>query len=89
MYEDRKISQYGTAMNLIKDISQTDTRSERKNGLKKYEKAMAKYEEAEPITERMAKTAKKGKNRQGSESGCKKTRQTTYFWKKGIGRVSK
>ena len=60
LFEDRKISQYGTANKLINDISINDAKK-RKSGLKRYEKAVAKYEEAEPITERMAKTAKKAR----------------------------
>ena len=60
LYEDRKISQYETANKLINDISINDTKK-RKSGLKRYDKAVAKYEEAEPITERMAKTAKKAR----------------------------
>ena len=84
LYEDRKISQYGTAMNLIKDISQTDTRSERKNGLKKYEKAMAKYEDAEPITERMAKTAKKARTGKEAKAVVKKHDKQPIFKRKAI-----
>ena len=60
LYEDRKISQYETANKLKNDISINDTKK-RKSGLKRYDKAVAKYEEAEPITERMAKTAKKAR----------------------------
>ena len=60
LYEDCKISQYETANKLINDISINDTKK-RKSGLKRYDKAVAKYEEAEPITERMAKTAKKAR----------------------------
>ena len=71
-------------MNLIKDISQTDTRSERKNGLKKYEKAMAKYEEAEPITERMAKTAQKARTGKGAKVVVKKHDKQPIFRRKAL-----
>ena len=77
LYEDRKISQYQTANKLINDISINDTKK-RKTGLKRYDKAVAKYEEAEPITERMAKTAKKA--RTGKEvKAVIKTRQATHL----------
>ena len=58
--EDRTISQYETANKFINDIGINDTKK-RKSGLKRYDKAVAKYEEAEPITERMTKTAKKAR----------------------------
>ena len=60
VYEDRKISQKATAVKLINGISINDTRK-RKPGARRYEKAVAKYEEAESITKRMARAAKKAR----------------------------
>ena len=50
-YEDRKISRKETADKLINDILAKDDK-ELKKGLKEYDKAVAKYEDAKPIGER-------------------------------------
>ena len=83
LYEDRKISQCGTANKLINDISINDTKK-RKSGLKRYEKAVAKYEEAEPITERMAKTAKKARTGKEIKAVVKTHDKQPYFKRKAI-----
>ena len=60
LYEDRKITQLTTAENLINGIA-TNNEKQRTKGLKKYEKAVEKYENTEPITERMRATAEKAR----------------------------
>ena len=83
LYEDRKISQYETANKLINDISINDTKK-RKSGLKRYDKAVAKYEEAEPITERMAKTAKKARTGKEVKAVIKTHDKQPIFKRKAI-----
>ena len=83
LYEDRKISQYETASKLINDISINDTKK-RKSGLKRYDKAVAKYEESEPITERMAKTAKKARTGKEVKAVIKKHDKQPIFKRKAI-----
>ena len=83
MYEDRKISRYETANKLINDISINDTKK-RKSGLKRYDKAVAKYEEAEPITERMAKTAKKARTGKEVKAVVKTHDKQPIFKRKAI-----
>ena len=83
LYEDRKISQYETANKLINDISINDTKK-RKSGLKRYDKAVAKYEESEPITERMAKTAKKARTGKEVKAVIKKHDKQPIFKRKAI-----
>ena len=51
-YEDRKISRKETADKLINGILAKDEK-ELKKGLKEYDKAVAKYEDAKPIRERV------------------------------------
>ena len=48
LYEDRKISQMATAENLLNGLVEGKDK-----GMKAYEKAVAKYQEAEPIGERI------------------------------------
>ena len=83
LYEDRKISRYETANKLINDISINDTKK-RKSGLKRYDKAVAKYEESEPITERMAKTAKKARTGKEVKAVIKKHDKQPIFKRKAI-----
>ena len=83
LYEDRKISRYETANKLINDISINDTKK-RKSGLKRYDKAVAKYEEAEPITERMAKTAKKARTGKEVKAVIKTHDKQPIFKRKAI-----
>ena len=63
LYEERRITQLTTAENLIKGIA-TNNEKQRAKGLKEYEKRIEKYEDKEPIAERMRATAGKGKGRQ-------------------------
>ena len=77
MYEDRKISQLDTALNLIQDITSKDKKRQEK-ALKKYDKAVEKYENIKPIGERMEETVKK------AQKGAKKARLTTQL-KKRVG----
>ena len=51
LYEDRKISQSGTAENLIRGLT-TRNKKELEKGMKQYEKAVEKYHDATPIGER-------------------------------------
>ena len=51
LYEDRKISQSGTAENLIRGLT-TRNKKELEKGMKQYEKAVEKYQDATPIGER-------------------------------------
>ena len=60
LYEDRKITQLTTAENLINGIA-TNNQKQRTKGLKQYEKAIEKYQEQQPITERMKATAEKAR----------------------------
>ena len=64
LYEDRKISQFTTAVNLINGLTMGNAKAKEK-GMKQYEKAVAKYEDKAPITERMKATVKKA--RKGKE----------------------
>ena len=64
LYEDRKTSQFTTAVNLINNMT-TGTAKSKEKGMKAYEKAVAKYEDKAPITERMKATVKKA--RKGKE----------------------
>ena len=60
LYEDRKITQLTTAENLINGIA-TNNQKQRTKGLKQYETAIEKYQEQQPITERMKATAEKAR----------------------------
>ena len=60
LYEDRRITQLTTAESLINGIA-TNNEKQRTKGLKQYEKAVEKYENTEPITERMRETAEKAR----------------------------
>ena len=64
LYEDRKISQFTTAVNLINGMTIGNAKS-REKGNKAYQRAVAKYEDKAPITERMKATVKKA--RKGKE----------------------
>ena len=63
-YEDRKISQFTTAVNSINSMTTGKAKSKEK-GVKQYEKTVAKCEDKARITERMKATAKKA--RKGKE----------------------
>ena len=60
LYEDRKISQFGTAERLIKNIT-TKNDKQKAKGIKEADKSIQKYESATPITEKLAKNAEKAR----------------------------
>ena len=60
LYEDRKISQFTTAINLINGLTTGNAKSKEK-GNKAYQKAVEKYEDKAPITERMRNTPAKAR----------------------------
>ena len=60
LYEDRKISQFTTAVNLIHGMSIGNAKA-REKGVKAYQKAVAKHEDKAPITERMRNTPAKAR----------------------------
>ena len=60
MYEDRKISQFTKAVNLINGLTTGNAKSKEK-GNKAYQKAVEKYEDKAPITERMRNTPAKAR----------------------------
>ena len=60
LYEDRKISQVTTAVNLINGLTTGNAKAKEK-GNKAYQKAVEKYEGATPITERMRNTPAKAR----------------------------
>ena len=70
-------------MKLINDISINDTKK-RKSGFQRYDKAVAKYEEAEPITERMAETAKKARTAKEVKAVIKTHDKQPIFKRKAI-----
>ena len=60
LYQDRKIPQFRTAKALIAGLAKTNER-EKKKAEKKYTKAIEKYEDAQPLSERVKATRKKTK----------------------------
>ena len=60
LYEDRKISQFSTAERLIKNIATTNEK-QRTKGLKEYEKAVEKYEEKKPVSEKQQQALQKAR----------------------------
>ena len=60
LYEDRKISQFTTAVNLINGLTTGNAKAKEK-GNKAYQKAVEKYGGATPITERMRNTPTKAR----------------------------
>ena len=60
LYEDRKISQFTAAVNLINGLTTGNAKSKEK-GNKAYQKAVEKYEDKAPITERMRNTPAKAR----------------------------
>ena len=60
LYQDRKIPQFRTAKALIAGLAKTNER-EKKKAERKYTKAIAKYEDAQPLSERVKATRKKTK----------------------------
>ena len=76
LYEDRRITQLTTAENLIKGIA-TNNEKQRTKGLKQYDKAVEKYEDKEPITERMRETAGKAREAKKVKNVRVRLRQKT------------
>ena len=76
LYEDRKISQFTTAVNLINGLTTGNAKSKEK-GNKAYQKAVEKYEDKAPITERMRNTPAKA--RQAKKEKAVEQKQATSF----------
>ena len=87
LYEDRKISQFTTAVNLINGLTMGNAKAKEK-GVKQYEKAVAKYEDKAPITERMKATVKKARKGKEVKEVVRKTDKQPVFKRKAIGGLS-
>ena len=87
LYEDRKISQFTTAVNLINGMTLGNAKAKEK-GIKQYEKAVAKYEDKAPITERMKATVKKARKGKEVKEVVRKTDKQPVFKRKAIGGLS-
>ena len=87
LYEDRKISQFTTAVNLINNMT-TGTAKSKEKGMKAYEKAVAKYEDKAPITERMKATVKKARKGKEVKEVLRKTEKQPILKRKAIGGIS-
>ena len=81
LYEDRKISQFTTAVNLINGMTIGHAKAKEK-GMKQYEKAVAKYEDKAPITERMKATVKKARKGKEVKEVVRKTDRQPVFKRK-------
>ena len=87
LYEDRKISQFTTAVNLINGLTMGNAKAKEK-GIKRYEKAVAKYEDKAPRTERMKATVKKARKGKEVKEVVRKTDKQPVFNRKAIGGLS-
>ena len=87
LYEDRKISQFTTAVNLINGMTIGNAKA-KEQGMKQYEKAVAKYEDKAPITERMKATVKKARKGKEVKEVVRKTDKQPVFKRKAIGGLS-
>ena len=87
LYEDRKISQFTTAVNLINGLTMGNVKAKEK-GIKQYEKAVAKYEDKAPITERMKATVKKARKGKEVKEVVRKTDKQLVFKRKATGGLS-
>ena len=87
LYEDRKISQFTTAVNLINGLTMGNAKAKEK-GIKQYEKAVAKYEDKAPITERMKATVKKARKGKEVKEVVRKTDKQPVLKRKAIGGLS-
>ena len=76
LYEERRITQLTTAENLIKGIA-TNNEKQRAKGLKEYGKRIEKYEDKEPIAERMRATAGKAREAKKVKNVRVRLRQKT------------
>ena len=87
LYEDRKISQFTTAVNLINGLTMGNAKAKEK-GIKQYEKAVAKYEDKAPIAERMKATVKKARKGKEVQEVLRKTEKQPILKRKAIGGIS-
>ena len=87
LYEDRKISQFTTAVHLINGLTMGNAKTKEK-GIKQYEKAVAKYEDKAPITERMKATVKKARKGKEVKEVVRKADKQPAFKRKAIGGLS-
>ena len=87
LYEDRKISQFTTAVNLINGMTIGNAKAKEK-GIKQYEKTVAKYEDKAPITERMRATVKKARKGKEAKEVVRKTYKQPVLKRKAIGGLS-
>ena len=87
LYEDRKISQFTTAVNLINGMTIGNAKS-REKGNKAYQRAVAKYEDKAPITERMKATVKKARKGKDVKEVVRKTDKQPVLKRKAIGGLS-
>ena len=87
LYEDRKIWQFTTAVNLINGLTMGNAKAKEK-GIKQYEKAVAKYEDKAPITERMKATVKKARKGKEVKEVLRKTEKQPILKRKAIGGIS-
>ena len=87
LYEDRKISQFTTAVNLINGLTMGNAKAKEK-GIKQYEKAVAKYEDKAPITERMKATVKKARKGKAVKEVLRKTEKQPILKRKAIDGIS-
>ena len=86
LYRDRKISVVSTAEQLIDGMTRGSAKSKEK-GMKQYEKAVAKYEDIAPITERMKATVKKARKGKEVKEIVRKT-DKHVFKRQAIGGLS-
>ena len=87
LYKDRKISQFTTAVNLINGLTVGNAKAKEK-GIKQYEKAVAKYGDKAPITERTKATVKKARKGKEVKEVLRKTEKQPILKRKAIGGIS-
>ena len=71
LYEDRKITQIATANNLIDGL--TAKGKQREKGMKAYEKAIAKHQDKERVSEKQTKALEKGKRDKDDQGEIKES----------------
>ena len=87
LYEDRKMSQFAAAANLINGMTIGNAKS-REKGIKQNEKTVAKYEDKAPTTERMRAAVKKARKGKEVKEVVRKTDKQPVFKRKAIGGLS-
>ena len=87
LYEDRKISQFSTAVNLINGMSIGNAKA-REKGVNAYQKAVAKHQDKAPRTERMKATVKKARRGKEVKEVVRKTDKQPVLKRKAIGGLS-